>query len=105
MLRNLSTNQVVLFMDFFKQGHSGCGTVEYSKLNAPVTHGRLQSDLESAQGQCGRRTQVTDPDSKRDLLRTVVTWDSEELRILPTQCIYVFRIVLTINSGCFPKPH
>jgi hypothetical protein len=28
-----------------------------------------------------------------------------ELRILPTQCICVFRMVLTINSDCFPKQH
>jgi hypothetical protein len=25
--------------------------------------------------------------------------------ILPTQCIYVFRMVLTVNSDCFPKQH
>jgi hypothetical protein len=25
--------------------------------------------------------------------------------ILPTQCICVFRMVLTINSDCFPKQH
>jgi hypothetical protein len=30
---------------------------------------------------------------------------TSELRILPTQCICVFRMVLTINSGCFPKQH
>jgi hypothetical protein len=28
-----------------------------------------------------------------------------KLRILPTQCIFVFRMVLTINSDCFPKQH
>jgi hypothetical protein len=27
------------------------------------------------------------------------------LPILPTECIYVFRMVLTINSDCFPKQH
>jgi hypothetical protein len=26
-----------------------------------------------------------------------------ELRILPTQCMCVFRMVLTINSDCFPN--
>jgi hypothetical protein len=25
--------------------------------------------------------------------------------ILPTQCIYVFRMILTINSDYFPKQH
>jgi hypothetical protein len=24
---------------------------------------------------------------------------------VPTQCIYVFRMVLAINSDCFPKQH
>jgi hypothetical protein len=28
-----------------------------------------------------------------------------ELCILPTQCICVFRMVLTTNSDCFPKQH
>jgi hypothetical protein len=28
-----------------------------------------------------------------------------KLHILPTECIYVFRMVLTINSNCFPKQH
>jgi hypothetical protein len=28
-----------------------------------------------------------------------------KLYILPTQCICVFRMVLTINSDCFPKQH
>jgi hypothetical protein len=28
-----------------------------------------------------------------------------KLRILPTQCIYVFRVILTINSDYFPKQH
>jgi hypothetical protein len=28
-----------------------------------------------------------------------------ELYILPTQCIYVLRMVLTINSDYFPKQH
>jgi hypothetical protein len=28
-----------------------------------------------------------------------------KLCILPTQCICVFRMVLTINSDCFPKQH
>jgi hypothetical protein len=27
------------------------------------------------------------------------------LYILPTECIHVFRMVLTINSDCFPKQH
>jgi hypothetical protein len=27
------------------------------------------------------------------------------LFILPTQCICLFRMVLTINSDCFPKQH
>jgi hypothetical protein len=27
------------------------------------------------------------------------------LCILPTECIYVFRMVLTIDSDCFPKQH
>jgi hypothetical protein len=27
------------------------------------------------------------------------------LCILPTQCVCVFRMVLTINSDCFPKQH
>jgi hypothetical protein len=26
-----------------------------------------------------------------------------KLYILPTQCIYVFHVVLTINRDCFPK--
>jgi hypothetical protein len=30
---------------------------------------------------------------------------TELLYILLTQCIYVFRMVLTINSDCFPKQH
>jgi hypothetical protein len=25
--------------------------------------------------------------------------------ILPGQCTYVFRVILTINSDCFPKQH
>jgi hypothetical protein len=25
------------------------------------------------------------------------------LYILPTECIYVFRMILTANSDCFPK--
>jgi hypothetical protein len=29
----------------------------------------------------------------------------KKLRILSTQCIYVFRMVLTINSDYFPKEH
>jgi hypothetical protein len=28
-----------------------------------------------------------------------------KLHILLTQCIHVFRMVLTINSDCFPKQH
>jgi hypothetical protein len=28
-----------------------------------------------------------------------------KLCILPTECIFVFRVVLTINSDCFPKQH
>jgi hypothetical protein len=28
-----------------------------------------------------------------------------KLCILPTQCVCVFRMVLTINSDCFPKQH
>jgi hypothetical protein len=28
-----------------------------------------------------------------------------ELCILPTECVCVFRVVLTINSDCFPKQH
>jgi hypothetical protein len=28
-----------------------------------------------------------------------------KLCILPTQCIYVFPMVLTINSDCFPRQH
>jgi hypothetical protein len=28
-----------------------------------------------------------------------------KLCILPTHCICVFRMVLTINSDCFPKEH
>jgi hypothetical protein len=27
------------------------------------------------------------------------------LSFLPTECICVFRMVLTINSDCFPKQH
>jgi hypothetical protein len=96
---------MVIFVDFFKQGHSGCGAVEYSKLNAPVTDGRLQCDLKSGQDQCERRTQVTEPESHRDFLRKVLTWNSEELRILPTQCICVFRMTLTTNSDYLPKQH
>jgi hypothetical protein len=30
-------------------------------------------------------------------------FNTPKLCILPTQCIYVFRMVLTINSDCFPK--
>jgi hypothetical protein len=29
----------------------------------------------------------------------------KKLSILPTQCVYVFRMVLTINSDYFPKRH
>jgi hypothetical protein len=29
----------------------------------------------------------------------------KELYVLPTQCIYVFRMILTINSYYFPKQH
>jgi hypothetical protein len=32
-------------------------------------------------------------------------FDTLTLRILPTQCICVFSMVLTINSDCFPKQH
>jgi hypothetical protein len=28
-----------------------------------------------------------------------------KLCILTTKCIYMFRVVLTINSDCFPKQH
>jgi hypothetical protein len=27
------------------------------------------------------------------------------LFILPTECMYMFYVVLTINSNCFPKQH
>jgi hypothetical protein len=30
-------------------------------------------------------------------------YNIQKLCILPTQCIYVFRMVLTVNSDCFPK--
>jgi hypothetical protein len=32
-------------------------------------------------------------------------FDTSKLCILPTQCIWVSRMVLTINSDCFPKQH
>jgi hypothetical protein len=32
-------------------------------------------------------------------------FDVQKLCILPTQCIYVFHMVLTINSDYFPKQH
>jgi hypothetical protein len=32
-------------------------------------------------------------------------FNTPKLYILPTQCICVFRMVLTINSDCFPKQH
>jgi hypothetical protein len=33
------------------------------------------------------------------------SFNTTKLCILPTQCICVFRMVLTINSDCFPKQH
>jgi hypothetical protein len=30
---------------------------------------------------------------------------TKKIRIMPTQCIYVFHMVLTINSDCFSKQH
>jgi hypothetical protein len=32
-------------------------------------------------------------------------YNIQKLCILPTQCIYVFRMILTINSDYFPKQH
>jgi hypothetical protein len=32
-------------------------------------------------------------------------FNTSKLCILPTQCICVFRMVLAINSDCFPKQH
>jgi hypothetical protein len=32
-------------------------------------------------------------------------FNAPELGILPTDCIFVFRMILAINSDCFPKPH
>jgi hypothetical protein len=32
-------------------------------------------------------------------------FNTPKLCIMPTQCISVFRMVLTINSDCFPKQH
>jgi hypothetical protein len=32
-------------------------------------------------------------------------YNTLKLCILPTQCICVFRVVLTINTDCFPKQH
>jgi hypothetical protein len=29
----------------------------------------------------------------------------KELCMLPTECICVFHMILTINSDCFPKQH
>jgi hypothetical protein len=34
-----------------------------------------------------------------------ICFDILKLCILPTECICVFRVVLTINSDCFPKQH
>jgi hypothetical protein len=37
-------------------------------------------------------------------MRTAL-FNTLELCILTTECICVFRMVLTINSDCFPKQH
>jgi hypothetical protein len=34
-----------------------------------------------------------------------ICFNTLKLCILPTECICVFRMVLTINSDCFPKQH
>jgi hypothetical protein len=39
------------------------------------------------------------------LLLYTTCFDTSKLHILPTQCICVFHMVLTINSDCFPKQH
>jgi hypothetical protein len=44
------------------------------------------------------------------LYSTVVTictnlFHVQKPSILPTQCIYVFPMILTINSDCLPKQH
>jgi hypothetical protein len=49
-------------------------------------------------------------DAHLTLYRILVTtsathFNTLKLCILPTQCICVFRMVLTINSNCFPKQH
>jgi hypothetical protein len=38
-------------------------------------------------------------------LRCTTRFNVVKLCILPTQCTCVFRMVLTINSDCFPKQH
>jgi hypothetical protein len=37
--------------------------------------------------------------------RCIARLNIQKLCILPTDCIYVLRIVLTINSDCFPKQY
>jgi hypothetical protein len=39
------------------------------------------------------------------LLFAPTCFNIETLCFLPTQCICVFRVVLTTNSDCFPKQH
>jgi hypothetical protein len=78
--------------------------VEYSHLN--VGHNEKQCFVTYHQKkwtniipQSYAAATVRDPITCRSKARLNI----QKLCILPTQCICVFRVVLTINSDCFPK--
>jgi hypothetical protein len=55
-------------------------------------------------GRCRGRLVRGQPKSLVVSIRTTC-FNIPPLCILPTQCICVFRMVLTINRDCFPKHH
>jgi hypothetical protein len=50
----------------------------------------------------GRKSQMADGASKKSTVTPALPLNSLT-RYPPTQCIYVFHMVFTINSDCFPK--